>query len=168
MESHDHNQLSVPLDGSRRSFLGALLWVGVGVCWRPVSGSGPALHLLSIDSKRRRFRLDGSWLSRKCFRRPNAAAPHARPQAARWLAGDSQPTGRLRHQGRLAQLKVLSAICPHLGCTVPWDPGRNEFVCPCHGGTFSADGSTLSGPPRRSLDSLDTKVSDGKLLVKYQ
>jgi menaquinol-cytochrome c reductase iron-sulfur subunit len=41
-------------------------------------------------------------------------------------------------------------------------------VCPCHGGTFSADGTHLSGPPRRSLDSLDTKVAGGKLMVKYQ
>ena len=27
MESHDHEQKVVPLDGSRRSFLGALLWL---------------------------------------------------------------------------------------------------------------------------------------------
>ena len=66
------------------------------------------------------------------------------------------------------KLGALSAICPHLGCTVPWNPGRKEFVCPCHGGTFSPDGTRVSGPPRRSLDSLETKVSGGKLMVKYQ
>jgi menaquinol-cytochrome c reductase iron-sulfur subunit len=66
------------------------------------------------------------------------------------------------------KLAALSAICPHLGCTVPWNPGRNEFVCPCHGGTFSPNGTRVSGPPRRSLDSLETKVSGGKLMVKYQ
>lgn len=66
------------------------------------------------------------------------------------------------------KLQVLSAICPHLGCTVPWDPAQNQFVCPCHGGTFSATGARISGPPRRALDSLTTKVSGGTVMVKYQ
>ena len=66
------------------------------------------------------------------------------------------------------KLAALSAICPHLGCTVPWDPGRKEFVCPCHGGAFSLDGTRISGPPRRSLDSLETRISGGTLMVRYQ
>ncbi|MGA8216531.1 MAG: Rieske (2Fe-2S) protein [Candidatus Sulfotelmatobacter sp.] len=83
-----------------------------------------------------------------------------------WLETASQPIVYIIKEG--GQLKALSAICTHLGCTVPWDPGRNEFVCPCHGGTYSADGTHISGPPRRSLDSLETKVSGGNLMVKYQ
>jgi len=35
-------------------------------------------------------------------------------------------------------------------------------------GAYSADGTHISGPPRRSLDSLETKVSGGNLMVKYQ
>ena len=34
------------------------------------------------------------------------------------------------------QLLVLTSICPHLGCTVPWNKEKNQFVCPCHGATF--------------------------------
>jgi menaquinol-cytochrome c reductase iron-sulfur subunit len=66
------------------------------------------------------------------------------------------------------QLRVLSSICPHLGCTVPWSKEKNEFVCPCHGATFAADGTRISGPSLRGMDSLETSVQDGQLLVRFQ
>jgi len=83
-----------------------------------------------------------------------------------WREIGSQPVIYLINTG--GKITVLSAICPHLGCTLPWDPARQEFVCPCHGGTFSATGTYVAGPPRRSMDALETKQADGKLLVKYQ
>jgi menaquinol-cytochrome c reductase iron-sulfur subunit len=49
-------------------------------------------------------------------------------------------------QGRL---RVLTSICPHLGCTVPWNKEKNQFACPCHGATFAADGTRVSGPSLR-------------------
>ncbi|KAA6462042.1 ubiquinol-cytochrome c reductase iron-sulfur subunit [Acidobacteria bacterium AB60] len=66
------------------------------------------------------------------------------------------------------QLRVLSPICPHLGCSVSWHDKQNKFICPCHGGQFSADGSRISGPPPRGLDVLDAEVKDGKLQVQFQ
>jgi menaquinol-cytochrome c reductase iron-sulfur subunit len=66
------------------------------------------------------------------------------------------------------QLSVLTSICPHLGCTVPWNKEKKQFVCPCHGGTFSADGSRVSGPSQRGMDTLETSVQDGQLLVRFQ
>lgn len=66
------------------------------------------------------------------------------------------------------QLCVLSSICPHLGCTVPWDTGKKEFVCPCHGGVFAPDGSRVSGPALRGMDSLQSSVQNGQLLVRFQ
>jgi menaquinol-cytochrome c reductase iron-sulfur subunit len=66
------------------------------------------------------------------------------------------------------QLKVLSPICPHLGCSVSWHENQGKFICPCHGGHFSADGSRLSGPPPRGLDQLDVQIRDGKLEVQFQ
>lgn len=44
------------------------------------------------------------------------------------------------------QVRVLSSICPHLGCTVPWAQQKNAFVCPCHNAIFSPDGTRVSGP----------------------
>jgi len=70
--------------------------------------------------------------------------------------------------GKDGQLKVLSAICPHLGCSVSWQHGQEEFVCPCHGGRFAADGALVSGPPPRGMDALPHKLEDGKLMVHFQ
>jgi Rieske Fe-S protein len=66
------------------------------------------------------------------------------------------------------QLCVLSAICPHLGCTIPWDVDKKEFVCPCHDSVFAPDGSRISGPSLRGMDTLETSVQDGQLLVRFQ
>jgi Rieske Fe-S protein len=65
-------------------------------------------------------------------------------------------------------LQVLSPICPHLGCSVAWHEKQNKFICPCHGGQFSADGSRISGPPPRGLDKLEAQVKDGKLEVQFE
>src|SRR5256885_15180670 len=66
------------------------------------------------------------------------------------------------------QLIVLSAVCTHLGCTVPWVEKENNFICPCHLGRFAADGKLLGGPPPRNMDRLETKVEDGVLKTQYQ
>jgi len=66
------------------------------------------------------------------------------------------------------QLQVLSAICPHMGCSVGWQPNLGRFVCPCHGGQFTPDGRHISGPPPRGLDNLPTQVKDGKLQVHFE
>jgi len=66
------------------------------------------------------------------------------------------------------QLQVMSAICPHLGCSVAWQASQGKFVCPCHGGQFAPDGTHISGPPPRGLDILKAQVKDGKLQVQFK
>jgi menaquinol-cytochrome c reductase iron-sulfur subunit len=66
------------------------------------------------------------------------------------------------------KLLVLTSICPHLGCTVPWNKEKKQFICPCHGGTFMPDGTRVSGPSLRGMDSLEASQQDGKLMVKFQ
>jgi menaquinol-cytochrome c reductase iron-sulfur subunit len=65
-------------------------------------------------------------------------------------------------------LIVLSAVCTHLGCTVPWVEAEKKFICPCHLGTFSPEGKLISGPPPRDMDRLQTKVEDGVIKIQYQ
>lgn len=67
-----------------------------------------------------------------------------------------------------SQLAVLSSVCPHLGCSVPWVADKNEFVCPCHIGRFAHDGKLLSGPPPRGMDRLESRIENGVLQVHYQ
>ena len=64
--------------------------------------------------------------------------------------------------------RVLSAVCPHLGCSVAWNDTKGQFVCPCHAGVFTADGTLVSGPPPRGLDELDARIEGWKLQVRYQ
>jgi menaquinol-cytochrome c reductase iron-sulfur subunit len=66
------------------------------------------------------------------------------------------------------QIRVLTSICPHLGCTIPWNKEKREFVCPCHGATFTPDGTRVSGPSLRGMDTLETSAQDGQLLVRFQ
>lgn len=62
---------------------------------------------------------------------------------------------------------AFSAVCTHAGCTVNYDPNRDAFVCPCHGGTFSAKtGQVLAGPPPAPLGPIDVQIADGQIYVK--
>lgn len=67
-----------------------------------------------------------------------------------------------------AGLKVLSSVCPHLGCAVRWVAKQDRFICPCHGGTFTKSGERVSGPPLRAMDELESKVENGILKVRFQ
>jgi nitrite reductase/ring-hydroxylating ferredoxin subunit len=58
---------------------------------------------------------------------------------------------------------ALSAVCTHLGCVVAWQDQAGEFLCPCHGGRFSADGQVLGGPPPKPLETL--LVSGSKIFT---
>ncbi|MCU1239441.1 MAG: Rieske (2Fe-2S) iron-sulfur domain protein [Candidatus Acidoferrum typicum] len=65
-------------------------------------------------------------------------------------------------------LRVLTSVCPHLGCTVPWNKEKSQFICPCHGATFTKEGERVSGPSLRGMDTLESSVQDGQLLVRFQ
>lgn len=78
--------------------------------------------------------------------------------------------------------RAVSAVCTHLGCTVhaeiqqvsaPVDgsarPGAQaqQFVCPCHGSRYDADGTNVSGPAPRPLTRYHLALApdDGQLVV---
>lgn len=63
------------------------------------------------------------------------------------------------------EVRALSAICTHLGCTVQWHPEEKNFICPCHQGIYDFNGNVVSGPPPRSLEKLQVKVRDGQVFV---
>ena len=63
-------------------------------------------------------------------------------------------------------VKVFSAVCPHLGCTV--QASATGFLCACHNSQFDESGKMLSGVSPRGMDTLEYRVEDGKLKVRYQ
>ena len=60
---------------------------------------------------------------------------------------------------------ALSRTCTHLGCSVPWDEEKNQFVCPCHGSTFSMSGEVLTAPAPRPLDTFPVRIENGIVKV---
>ncbi|MGV9839526.1 FAD-dependent oxidoreductase [Nocardia niigatensis] len=49
---------------------------------------------------------------------------------------------------------TVSAICPHLGGILRWNPAERSWDCPLHGSRFAADGTRLEGPATRHLSPL--------------
>jgi Rieske Fe-S protein len=66
-------------------------------------------------------------------------------------------------------IDARSAVCPHLGCAVGWDPAQGNYLCPCHDSRFGVDGGKLTGPSERGLDKLVVKAGgDGRLKLTWQ
>lgn len=62
---------------------------------------------------------------------------------------------------------AFSAACPHMCCTVGYDKLVSEFVCPCHGSTFSQTGRVTGGPAPNGLTPLAVCVDGCGVHVTY-
>ena len=65
-------------------------------------------------------------------------------------------------------VRSFSPSCPHLGCGYRWFSESRQFKCPCHASVFDISGKLLAGPAPRSLDTLETRVEDGKVFVRFE
>ncbi len=152
----------------RRSFLMALFAVS-GACVSALLAI-PVVRFVTFPL--RKAAMDDTWSEIGPVQELGAlTAPTAKTitleRRDAWQTSTSQTAVYVLPQANGA-FRVLSPVCPHLGCSVRWVDAQNRFICPCHSGQFTAEGTRISGPPPRSMDSLETKIEDGVLKVRYQ
>lgn len=99
------------------------------------------------------------------------------PEGRFWLVNLEGSQGDVQGVGGTGGLLALYWVCPHLGCTVPWNgafdggavnyPGLvGWFRCPCHGSTYSRAGVRVFGPAPRNMDTfLIEPNADGSITV---
>lgn len=63
---------------------------------------------------------------------------------------------------------ALSRRCTHLGCTVPWDPEKGQFACPCHASVFDIRGDVIQSPAPRALDRFAISIENHRLKVNVE
>ncbi|WP_322817903.1 ubiquinol-cytochrome c reductase iron-sulfur subunit [Tepidiforma sp.] len=115
-------------------------------------------------------------VSRDLIPRPGSD-PVRVPEGKFWLVNLNGPEGDVLQAGGTGGLLALYWKCPHLGCTVPWNPAFNGatvnfpgiigwFRCPCHGSTYSKAGIRVFGPAPRPMDTMRLTVNgDGSVSV---
>ncbi len=55
------------------------------------------------------------------------------------------------YRDQTGALHERSAVCPHLGCIVAWNPAEKTWDCPCHGSRFDKFGEVMNGPANVGL-----------------
>jgi quinol---cytochrome c reductase iron-sulfur subunit, bacillus type len=169
VEQENQSQVTVPSGtASRRSFLGVLL--GLGTAGVGLLLAAPVMRFIfyPLSAKTR----DSDWAEvGPVSDFANIKIPMRRTldlvQRDGWRKIVNTQVVYIDNKVD-GSLTALSSICPHLGCAASWRDSEEKFMCPCHGGVFARNGSCVSGPPPRAMDALETKVVDGKLMVRYQ
>ena len=87
-------------------------------------------------------------------------------KSAEVMAEDAKDPDALARNIKIGEDNFMIAIglCTHLGCIPAFRKDKNDFLCACHGGQFSASGLVTKVPPPRGLDIPPFKI-DGNLLV---
>lgn len=164
-------------DPQRRALLlGGTAAVGLAVAGGLLGGLTAVIgRALNHSDKRAASTAPSTPLTTAPVHHKHKAANSSTPTAGRQLvAAAAVPVGHAVQftddQGGPAWLvhesdgtfKAFSAVCTHAGCTVGFSNG--DFVCPCHGGTYSAStGAVLIGPPPAPLPQINVEVSRGQV-----
>jgi Rieske Fe-S protein len=92
----------------------------------------------------------------------------------KWTFAPNEPIGEvlLRRESPQAEVTALTTVCPHAGCAVSLTKdadGKPIFKCPCHNSAFEIDGRRKPPTPSpRDMDSVETRVENGVVYVKYE
>jgi len=142
--------LDRPLLKSRRDWLSAV----IGVLTTILGGSAFAGIIAYLIPSRRKGSAVGPI--------DVAAVDEFEPWESKKIDARSEPIIVVRTD---EDYVAVTATCTHLGCLVQFDPGKRQFVCPCHGGAFDLSGQRVAGPPPEPLRLLPVTVSNGRVFV---
>ncbi len=82
-----------------------------------------------------------------------------------WTGSTSKTASWLRRVSQ-DEFIAFSVNCTHLGCPVRWVADAELFLCPCHGGVYSKDGTMKAGPPQFPLPKYPVRINQGKVEIK--
>jgi cytochrome b6-f complex iron-sulfur subunit len=84
--------------------------------------------------------------------------------AALKVSGGSVATNGVVVVNSNGSYTAVAQSCTHQGCSVAYNKSGNDFVCPCHGGTYDINGNVVSGPPPAPLKQY-TVTQNGEILT---
>ena len=90
-----------------------------------------------------------------------------------WTTIPDQRVGTLFLRRVGDKVEALQALCPHAGCMVQVIrlDGEEVYSCPCHVAFFDLNGArrdVASNASPRDLDTLETRIEDGRVFVKFE
>jgi Rieske Fe-S protein len=147
--------MSGRVDNDRRSALGRFVTAGMGLITAGLVGLVGLVAAPTAAGPGRRWRKASSVFDLPLDK--PVAAVLAERHADGWYETRKQAVVFIDREG--SGYRALSAICQHLGCRVHWDDGKQQFLCPCHGGVYDREGRVVAGPPPRPLDRIPVRVN---------
>lgn len=150
------NSLNVDKDSndpriSRRSFLALM---GVGAC---LVGTGTLFNTSLLG-----------FLYPNAMKTPASVFSIGRPEEV--LSRDGKifnPKQKIFIETKSGQVRVQTAVCTHLGCTV--NLAQTGYACPCHGSTYDSHGLNTGGPAPLPLVYFGLfKGASGEIMVDKQ
>ena len=157
-------QVGAEVAKERRSFLGLVTgFIGLGIA----GFMGITLGRFGIAPA-----FSGARESDWTVLGPLAEIPEGKPtnhiirvfESAGWGRFSSEQSVWVLKKGN--RLAVFSSVCPHLGCTI--NENSNGFGCVCHNSLWNGEGEKVGGPAPRAMDTLEHKVENDVLKVRYQ
>ena len=163
-------------DGSRREILKMIVTAGIGVCavGTPLC-AGARMVLAPVFQEGRAGKFYPLTTVDSLMETPQKFYIVDEKRDA-WMNTPEQTLGSLFLRKVGDRIIALHSLCPHAGCMVQVGTKKNPqtgteeemFHCPCHAAHFDLDGTRLDEVSPRDLDSLETKIEDGTVFVKFE
>lgn len=64
-----------------------------------------------------------------------------------WLNGHKAGV----YKDECGKVYAVEPKCPHLGCSLEWNPDEKSWDCPCHGSRFDYEGRLIDNPAQKNL-----------------